>query len=211
MTRVAKYGVCFMLILAACSKLDYPKAIVNSYNSEFLDNRENNIWKFLVEEKYLLDSVMHYLPPSSDTTYVFLERSWCNEKACLAYNSKNHVYFLQKIMTKDSFDLRSTHYENGLPRKDYFMINKKTIIFNKIHRQNLFYNRDSMKVEINPSYCSLFNEHTLTYWLDSSQNLRYNIYSIKLINNKRVNFPILPGDSLVSKFKTDKKRRIRFK
>ncbi len=200
-----------LFLLLACGKSQYSSTIVNSYNSEFLNDRKNKIWKFLVEEKYLLDSAMHYLPPSSDTTYVFLERNWCHEKACLAYNSKNHVYFLQKIMTKDSFKLKSTHFENRLPKRDYYEIRQRAIQFDKAYNQSVFYNRDTIQVIVNPPYCALFNEHTLTYWLDSAQNLHYKIYRIKLINNKRVNLPILPGDSLVSKFKTSKKRRIRFK
>jgi hypothetical protein len=205
-----KYIPIILFAMISCTKSQYSATIVNKFNSEYLEDHENKIWRFLVEEKYLLDSAICYLPPSNDTTFVFIERNWCNELACLAFNSKNEVYFKLLKMKRDSFKIKSTHYENLLPQRDFYEIKKQKLNFNKEVCQNIFYNKDSIEIKINPSYCSFFNETTLTYWLDSAQNLNFKIYRIKILNNKRVNSQIPPKDSLIIKFKSDKKRRIRF-
>src|SRR5574343_2057510 len=112
-TLVKKIAISMFILLTIAFTIKentgYPKFLVNDVNSNYLKDRKNNYYRPIIEEKFLLDSIMKILPPSTDTTYLIFERNWCREFEVTGLTRFKSFDFKYSEMTKDSFMFKK-HY-----------------------------------------------------------------------------------------------------
>ncbi len=189
---------------------DYSKWLVNDFNSNYLKDRIHHYFRPIIEEKFLLDSIIKRLPPSSDTTYLMFYRSWCSEYELIGLNRFKSFDFKYSEMTKDSFKFKKNYSLNGIRRNKYFEIKNIKSTINRSKVIDIFQNRDTFAIIDNPPYCMLQRTRLMSYWIDSSNNFRYSFYNYKIINGSIKLLQLSPNDTMITKERTNKIYRVRF-
>ena len=189
---------------------DYSKWLVNDFNSNYLKDRKNNDYRPIIEEKFLLDSIMKILPPSNDTTYLIFERNWCREFEVTGLTRFKSFDFKYSEMTKDSFMFKKHYALNGIRRSKYFEIKNVKSTPNIKKMIDIFQNKDSFTYTTNPSYCVFHINRLMAYWTDSSNNFKYAFYDFKRINGALKLLQLSPNDTMITKERTNKIYRVRF-
>ena len=177
-------SVCIIVSISLTKKdkNDYSKFLVNDFNSNYLKDKKHHYYKPIIEEKFLLDSIMKNLPPSSK------------------YSE----------MTKDSFQFKKHYSHNGIRRNKYFEIKNIKSTPNIKKMIDIFQNKDSFTYIANPSYCVFHINRLMAYWTDSTNNFKYAFYDFKRINGALKLLQLSPNDTFITKERTNKLNRIRF-
>lgn len=213
-TLVKKIAISMFILLTIAFTIkentDYPKFLVNDFNSNYLKDRKNNYYRPIIEEKFLLDSIMKILPPSTDTTYLIFERNWCREFEVTGLTRFKSFDFKYSEMTKDSFMFKKHYALNGIKRNKYFEIKNIKSTPNIKKMIDIFQNKDSFTYMANPSYCVFHINRLMAYWTDSTNNFKYAFYDFKRINGALKLLQLSPNDTMITKERTNKLNRIRF-
>lgn len=213
-TLVKKIAISILILTTIAftvqKNADYSKWLVNDFNSNYLKDRKHNYYRPIIEEKFLLDSIMKNLPPSGDTTYLMYYRSWCREFKLTGLNRFKSFGFKYKEMTKDSFMFKKHYSLNGIRRSKYFEIKNIKSTPNIKKMIDIFQNKDSFSYMDNPPYCFFHINRLMAYWTDSSNNFKYAFYDFKRINGALKLFQLSPNDTMITRERTKKLNRIRF-
>ena len=205
-------SVCIIVSISLTikDKNDYSKWLVNDFNSNYLKDRKNNYYRPIIEEKFLLDSIIKTLPPSNDTTYLIFSSNWCREFKITGLTRLKSFGFKYSEMTKDSFQFKKHYSHNGIRRNNYFEIKNIKSTPNIKKMIDIFQNKDSFTYMANPSYCVFHINRLMAYWTDSTNNFKYAFYDFKRINGALKLLQLFPNDTMITKERTNKLNRIRF-
>jgi hypothetical protein len=213
-TLVQKIAISMFILMTIAfttkENTDYSKWLVNDFNSNYLKDKKHHYYKPIIEEKFLLDSIMKNLPPSSDTTYLIFSYNWCSEFEITGLTRIKSFGFKYSEMTKDSFQFKKHYSHNGIRRNKYFEIKNIKSTPNIKKMIDIFQNRDSLGYMDNPSYCIFHINRLMAYWTDTSNNFRYAFFGFKRINGSIKLLQLTPNDTMITKERTNKLNRIRF-
>lgn len=205
-------SVCIIVSISLTikDKNDYSKWLVNDFNSNYLKDRKHNYYRPIIEEKFLLDSIIKNLPPSTDTTYLIFSYNWCREFKLTGLTRLKSFSFKYSEMTEDSFQFKKHYSYNGIRKNKYFEIKNIKSTPNIKKMIDIFQNRDSFVYMDNPPYCIFHIKKLMAYWTDSSNNFKYAFYDFERINGALKLLQLSPNDTMITKERTNKLNRIRF-